>query len=64
MYLPYELETNQVGYIRIVKGSQANAPSSRAVPKAGSQSNTTLTFLSAESNSSLVFELSKHDSEG
>lgn len=60
MYLPYELESNQVGYIRVMQGA-ANVSSSTAKLEAG---NVALTFLAAESHSSLVFELSKNGSEG
>lgn len=60
MYLPYELESNQVGYIRVKQGA-ANFSSSTAELEAG---NVALTFLAAESHSSLVFEVSKNGSEG
>jgi len=60
MYLPYELESNQVGYIRVKKGA-ANVSSSIADSEGGSAA---LTFLAAESHSSLFFELSKDGSDG
>jgi len=47
MYLPYELESNQVGYIRVKKGA-ANISSSIADSEGGSAA---LTFLAAESHS-------------